>query len=137
MKYATHLGKCEQPCPPATSKAKSDLAFRFTSATPSAADFVPVGIMRPRAEDSCSSFGLSFFTTLAFARDRYRALGKKGANIAARVGSHIAKVSISLADGVATPPSSSGHFDFHEAATATLERSVIDVVLAPVTGSPR
>jgi hypothetical protein len=130
MKYGARHGECEQPCPPAASKPREGDAFRFTRATPSTADFVPVGIMRPRVGDSCSALGLSFFTTLAFARDRYKALAKKGANIAARVGTHIATVSISAADGLATPPSSSGHFDLHEAASATLERNIRGLVLA-------
>lgn len=109
-------------CPPPNYKEVSITAYRWVfkdSGHPN--NFTPRRMIRPdhvyrNAELMCKAWGLSFFDNFAGARDRLNILLDKTPNIIKEVGDHIATLSISPEDGIASEPESKnyGHFTFFE-----------------------
>lgn len=92
-------------------------AFRFM-ANPStdAAGFVPPAIRDGSTRrERCGRFALSFFSTLADARARYRELAKR-VDMASKCGTHIGEIDLLAEDGVMSAPSATGHVDLHQEA---------------------
>jgi hypothetical protein len=120
-KYASDLASLPG-CPPTNAQPRERAAFRFVWNPVEWTSFVPVAIMRPgppqrtnrRNQRSCSAYGLSMFTTEALARARFAKLEENNREIRKSVGTHLAHVALTMAHGVQTEESSTGHFDLHE-----------------------
>jgi hypothetical protein len=75
----------------------------------------PDQILRTK-ELECKAWGLSFFDTLAGAKESLQIWMVKIPNFGKEVGDHIATLSINPEDGIASEPERKnfGHFTFHE-----------------------
>lgn len=114
LKYAAEINKFSD-CPPVNSSGRSGDAFRFVFTPVGPDSFIPVALLPSRQGNPvycCSDWGLSMFDSSASARKRFSALMKKFPNIGKRVGTHLAKGSLTPACGPCTPPKK-GHFDLH------------------------
>jgi hypothetical protein len=65
---------------------------------------------------NCGAYALSFFISPEHAIAKYAQLAAGHPNVGKTLGSHLARGSLVEADGIATPPSQSGHFDLFEEA---------------------
>jgi hypothetical protein len=106
-------------CPPTKCEPCSREAFRFVFDPICARSFVPVALMKPSrgfANDGllCVAHALSFFTTQDLAIATYSRVKKGHRQISNKIGSHLATGRLEAADGIATKPSSTGHFAFFE-----------------------
>ncbi len=103
----------DQPCP-CTEKfiPRNVTAYRFMNNLATADDFIPPAIKDGVGPGTkCSSYALSFFSSLDSARRRYLELSKKF-DASSRYGTHIAIVDIVEADGVCED-FKNNHMDLH------------------------
>jgi len=128
LKYAAHLAKCrDQPCPCEQHKPRDLTAFRFMhNPATEDPDFVPTALLHgrtPTPSDKCGRFGLSFFVSLAAARDRYKSLSER-LDAAQRYGSSVGEIDLTKADGRSGEPDKNGHFNLHIAVGVSLAARV-------------
>ena len=119
LKYESEISKVEW-CPPANASPRTFRGFRFVHrAIDDKRNFLPAAILNPRRtflklHVRCSSFALSMFDTRDNAKNRYESLRMAFQRINRTIGTHLAEGNLTDADGAATPPDSSGHFDLFE-----------------------
>lgn len=117
-------GLCD--CPPATSSPPTARAvYRFVHADMAdGRNFLPPAKLSPsrwvNRKPECSDFALSLFESVPQATRFYDELAKTFRKIRLTIGTHLAEVSVTPADGLATPVDTDGHFDLHEYASADL-----------------
>ncbi|CAN7419927.1 hypothetical protein LJR232_002576 [Aquipseudomonas alcaligenes] len=107
-------------CPPKDAAEKQLDAWRWVFNPATAACFHPVAIRNPprltKANDSaerCSCWALSMYTSREQSIQAFKSLEKMFKNIRKTLGTHVACVRITPADGLCTVPSRNGHFDYH------------------------
>lgn len=105
-------------CPPSNAKECDKDGWRFTLSPHSLSCFWPPAQRNPQrvaksVSESCSMWALSMYETDSQAMLAYSKLKKSIRNIKKAVGDHLSQGSITTNDGKCTPPSHTGHFDFH------------------------
>ena len=118
LKYGTEIAGIPG-CPPVYCARCSREAFRFAFEPLCEKSFLPVARMNPARKFSgdgelCSAHALSFFVTRETAVTKYNRLKAGHHQIGKTLGTHLARGRIEPADGPATNPSASGHFDLYE-----------------------
>ena len=115
-------------CPPENSAGGEIICFRYVhSDLNHENNFLPAFIINPtRRNDSfdaqvCSGYGLSFFNSFDGAVRKYKALAKSFKQINLKLGTHVARGTLSETDGVRTAPNEIGHFDLHEFVNVNLK----------------
>jgi hypothetical protein len=122
LKYAHEIKQvCD--CPPASSQSVDCYAYRFAFDKLDKS-FTPVALFNPQMTVSgrpvahcCEGYSLSMFDTLEQLRKRARAGLDRAPNFLKRIGDHFVRIKLTALDGIRTPSSSNGHFEFFEAAT--------------------
>lgn len=106
-------------CPPADAVGATRNCFRFVFDPMGQRSFLPAGKIKPqrmhnaKADTACSMLALSMYSAEDKARARYAAVLESNPNAPNSLGTHLAEGIISTSDGVCTPITGSGHFDFH------------------------
>lgn len=119
LKYAQIINKIED-CPPIKAAPVSADGHRFVhSSITDQRNFLPAAMLNPRrkfkdSHECCSGMALSMFDTKERAKTRYSVLRRMIRSIHQTIGTHLAKGTLTSEDGIATSPTSGGHFDFHE-----------------------
>jgi hypothetical protein len=118
LRYADQLTDVAE-CPPIHASPPDQLAFRYVrDPVQCPGDFLPVAILQPNRQldgtACCSAWALSFFETRDAAILRFAQLKRFVKQIHKKLGTHLAQVQLTQADGVATPPNEYGHFELFE-----------------------
>jgi len=121
FEYATDIAQLptEPQCPPGDAKQEERLCFRFSFDPLTASSFIPAGKIKPQrmhgASDAiaCSMLALSMYSSESKARAKYASVIKTNPNAPKTLGTHLARGKVLAGDGVCTPVTGSGHFDFH------------------------
>ncbi|RQW69057.1 hypothetical protein EBB56_18590 [Halomonas sp. YLB-10] len=128
LKYEKHHNECIFCHVPHLPSAQGGKAYRLVpDAFPTDSEFLPPAIMKPArtfktAEQRCSAYALSFFTSAHNARRMQAKLAKQIK--AFRRMQCIAETAVDPKDGKVSEVDSKGHFDLHESRDARLAHSV-------------
>lgn len=128
LKYNNYHAVCISCRVPTLSVAQAGLAYRLVpDAFPTDDDFLPPAIMKPErsfrsAEQRCSAYALSFFTSINSARAMQIKLAKQ--NKVFKRMQCVAEVAVEPTDGKHSQANSKGHFDLHEYENASLASAV-------------
>lgn len=119
FKYAAEMDGIAG-CPPAGATGYGDPAYRFVHGDPTdPRNFLCARKLSPSrvlpSSEACGAWGLPFFVTSEAATRRYEDLRSTMRNIGKTLGTKLAVVPLTQADGVASKPNRKGHFDLWEA----------------------
>ena len=129
LKYDADLKVCtEQPCPCKRFTPNDVEAYRIMKRSPDSEDFIPPAKKKnPPQKLNCSSYALSFFTTLEKAQAQVAHLEGKGVEVSKVMGDSIGQIRITKSDGLTNKPNGRGHFDLHENASTEFNNRQITI----------
>lgn len=112
-------------CPPKEASPVEMVAYRYVFETMGDESFLPVakvtpGRPIPQHQRCVGQSALSMFSCPVKAALKYRATISNHRLFYKRCGTHLAKIKLSHADGIATTPNADGHFSFFEYLTCNL-----------------
>jgi hypothetical protein len=124
-KYAAQMARFPD-CPP-PNKSATGVAYRLVHSPMLEDDFLPnpeqqrnKNSDRQQQEESCTSWGLSMFTTSNALQKKFGRLIGKYPHIANDVGDHIAEGALLGTHGVITKPNKENHFNLFEYADVNI-----------------
>lgn len=116
FKYQTELSQLNSMCPGATYQPQNITGFRIVRDPITTNCYIPGAVLGTQTKN-CSSYALSFQTSLAKSRALYQSLVQrlKPGPTVQRYGSRIVEMGILTTDGVLEVKN--GHINIHEKAT--------------------